>query len=98
MWQPFVSILIPVRNEERYIERCLYSIAGQDYPRSRLEVLVIDGESSDQTRQIVHRFSVESTLDLRLLENPRRRTAAGLNIGLAEARGDVIVRVDGHAA
>ena len=45
MWEPFVSILVPVRNEERYIERCLYSIARQDYPRSRFEVLVIDGQS-----------------------------------------------------
>lgn len=98
MWQPFVSILVPVRNEERYIDRCLYSIAAQDYPRSRFEVVVVDGQSSDQTRQVIHRFAAESTLDLRLLDNPRRRTAPGLNIGLREARGDVIVRVDGHAA
>ncbi len=97
MWQPFVSVLVPVRNEERYIERCLYSIAAQDYPRGSFEVLVIDGQSSDKTRAIIYRFAAESTLDLRLLENPRRRTAAGLNIGLAEARGDVVVRVDGHA-
>ena len=39
---PFVSVLVPVRNEERYIERCLYSIASQDYPRDRIEVLVLD--------------------------------------------------------
>lgn len=98
MWQPFVSILVPVRNEERYIERCLYSIAAQDYPRSLFEVLIIDGQSTDQTKQIVSRFAAESTVDLRLLQNPRSRTAAGLNIGLAESRGEVIVRVDGHAA
>lgn len=98
MWQPFVSVLIPVRNEERYIERCLYSLSAQDYPRDRFEVLVIDGQSTDTTRQIVSRFAAESTVDLRLLQNPRYRTAPGLNIGLAEARGDVIVRVDGHAA
>ena len=97
MWQPFVSILVPVRNEERYIERCLYSIARQDYPRSRFEVLVIDGQSTDQTKQIVSRFAAESTIDLRLLQNPRYKTAAGLNIGLADARGEVIARVDGHA-
>jgi succinoglycan biosynthesis protein ExoA len=98
MWQPFVSILVPVRNEERYIERCLYSIAAQDYPRNRFEVLVIDGQSTDATKLIVSRFAAESTVDLRLLQNARYRTAAGLNIGLAEARGDVIVRIDGHAA
>jgi len=98
MWQPFVSILVPVRNEERYIERCLYTIARQDYPRARFEVLVIDGQSTDQTKQIVSRFAAESTVDLRLLQNARYRTAAGLNIVLAEARGEVIVRVDGHAS
>src|SRR5438477_1691808 len=95
---PFVSVLIPVRNEERYIERCLYAVATQDYPRERLEVIVIDGMSSDDTPQIVTRFGAESTIDLRLLCNPARRTAPGLNIGLAAARGDIIVRVDGHAA
>ncbi len=98
MWEPFISILVPVRNEERYIERCLYSIARQDYPRSRFEVLVIDGQSTDRTKLIVSRFAAESTVDLRLLQNARYRTAAGMNIGLAEARGDVIVRVDGHAS
>ena len=69
---PFVSVLIPVRNEERYIERCLYAVAAQDYPRERLEVIVIDGMSSDDSPQIVTRFGAESTIDLRLLRNPAR--------------------------
>lgn len=96
-WQPFISVLIPVRNEERYVERCLYSLAAQDYPRSHFEVLVIDGESIDSTTQVVSRFAAESTLDLRLLQNPRRLPAPALNLGLEEARGEVIVRIDGHA-
>jgi GT2 family glycosyltransferase len=96
--QPFVSILVPIRNEERYIERCLYSIASQDYSRALVEVIVIDGMSGDGTRAIVTRFAHESTLDLRLLDNPARRVAPALNIGIAAARGDVILRVDGHAA
>jgi glycosyltransferase involved in cell wall biosynthesis len=96
--RPFVSLLIPVRNEERYIERCLYSVASQDYPRERIEVIVIDGISDDRTRAIVTRFAHESTLDLRLLDNPRLKPASAMNLGLAAARGDVIARVDGHAA
>lgn len=96
--QPFVSVLIPVRNEERYIERCLYSLAAQDYQRERFEVVVIDGRSTDHTREIVSRFAAESTLDVRLIDNPRQKTAAGLNAGLGQARGEVIVRVDGHAS
>ncbi|HYM14039.1 MAG TPA: glycosyltransferase family 2 protein [Dehalococcoidia bacterium] len=98
MPEPFVTAIVPVRNEARYIERCLYTLARQDYPRERFEVLVVDGRSDDATRPIVSRFAAESMLDLALLDNPRRKTAAGLNIGLEAARGDVIVRVDGHAA
>lgn len=97
MVQPFVSVLVPVRNEERYIERCLYSLARQDYPRDRFEVLVIDGRSTDLTRQVVSRFAAESTLDVRLLDNPRLLPAAAMNTGLTAAAGEVIVRVDGHA-
>lgn len=98
MRQPFVSVLVPVRNEERYIERCLYSIARQDYPRDLFEIIVIDGLSSDRTTQIVMRFAHESTLDVRLLTNERMLPAAAMNVGLHAARGDVIVRLDGHAA
>jgi glycosyltransferase involved in cell wall biosynthesis len=96
--EPFVSIIAPVRNEQRYIERCLYGIAQQDYPRDRIEVLVIDGRSEDRTQEIVARFAAETTLDVRMIDNPARKAAAALNIGLAEARGSVIVRIDGHAA
>ena len=98
MQPAFVSILIPVRNEERYIERCLYSIAAQTHPRDRLEVLVIDGMSDDRTREIITRFAAETSIDLRLFDNPKRLPAAAMNIGLRFARGDVILRVDGHAA
>lgn len=98
MTQPFVSVLIPIRNEERYIERCLYSVASQDYPRDRTEVIVIDGMSDDGTRAIITRFAHESTLDLRLIDNPQLRVAPAMNIGIEAARGDVLLRIDGHAA
>jgi glycosyltransferase involved in cell wall biosynthesis len=98
MSEPFVSVIVPIRNEERYIERCLYTLARQDYARDRYEVIVVDGRSDDATRPTVNRFAAESMMDVTLLDNPWRRTAAGLNIGVEAARGDVIVRVDGHAA
>ncbi len=94
--RPFVSVIVPVRNEERYIERCLGALGDQSYPRDRFEVIVVDGESTDRTRSLVERFIAESTLNMRLLSNPAKRTAPGLNIGIAAARGDIIVRVDGH--
>ncbi len=95
--KPLVSVLVPMRNEERYIEACLRSLAEQDYPRDRFEVLVIDGDSTDRSRELAQRFAAVAGIDLRLLDNPARRTAPGLNVGLVAARGEVIVRVDAHA-
>lgn len=93
---PFVSALIPIRNEERHIARCLDSILAGDYPTDRLEVLVIDGMSTDRSRSVVLEYSKRYPR-LRLLENPRRIIPTALNIGIAEARGQVIIRMDAHA-
>lgn len=94
--RPFVSVLIPCRNEERYIASCLDSILGGDYPRDRLEVLVIDGRSDDRTPWILQQYSRRYP-HVRVLDNPRRITPAALNIGLRAARGELIARVDAHA-
>ena len=91
---PRVTIVMPVRNEERYIERSLGSVLAQDYPCDRLEVLVADGMSTDGTRPLVERLG--KGRDVRLIDNPRRIVAPGLNAAIAEARGEIVVRVDGH--
>src|SRR4030042_5540678 len=95
---PFASFLIPMRNEERHIEVCLRSLARQDYPHERFEVLVLDGASSDRPRELVEEFAAKEDLNLRLIDNPGRTTARGLNLGIAHARGDIIARIDAHAA
>jgi succinoglycan biosynthesis protein ExoA len=94
--QPFVSVLVPVRNEEGFIGRCLTALAGQDYPRERFEVIVIDGESDDSTDSEVRTTADAMQLMVLFVPNPKLTTASGLNLGLAYARGEVIVRVDGH--
>ncbi len=91
---PPVSIVIPVRNEEKYIGACLASIVAQDYAGD-LEVLVVDGMSEDRSSDIAVRFS-ETYPFIRLLKNPKRTTAAAMNIGIREAAGEIVVRVDGH--
>lgn len=93
---PFVSVLIPVRNEEGYIGPCLQALAQQDYPREGFEVIVLDGESSDGTRLEAERAAQEIGVPDAFLTNRKRSTASGLNLGLTIARGDVIIRVDGH--
>jgi glycosyltransferase involved in cell wall biosynthesis len=94
--KPFVSVIIPCRNEEKYIEECLSSLLKQDYPKEKLEILVIDGMSKDKTREIIKKKFGKYPL-IRLLENPQRFTPFGLNIGIKEAKGKVIVRMDAHA-
>jgi glycosyltransferase involved in cell wall biosynthesis len=94
---PSVSVVIPCRNEVGFIRRCLESIVDQDYPRDRLEVVVVDGMSSDGTREITHEFA-QGYPHIRLLDNPRVVTSCGLNIGIRQARGEVIMRADVHSA
>lgn len=93
---PFVSVVVPMRNERGYIERCLRSLAEQEYPRDRYEVIVVDGNSNDGSKEAAESFAADVP-SLRVLENAGRNTARGVNIGLAFARGQVIARVDAHA-
>ena len=94
--QPMVSVIIPVRNEQGYIGPCLQALAQQDYPRERFEVIVLDGESTDATAREAEAAAAEFGVPDAFLTNRRRTTAAGLNLGLSLARGEIIVRVDGH--
>ncbi|MDO8424404.1 MAG: glycosyltransferase family 2 protein [bacterium] len=91
-----VSIIIPCRDEEKFIGKCLDSIISQDFPKESLEVLVVNGASEDRTEEIVRQYSLKHPL-VRLLENPQKFTPFGLNIGIKEAKGRVIIRMDAHA-
>ena len=92
---PLVSVVVPVRNEESHIARVLGRLGDQDYPAGRFEVIVVDGQSTDNTVATVQKF-VESHRNVRLLPNPARLSSAGRNVGIRAARGDIIVIVDGH--
>ena len=104
---PLVSIVMPIRNEAHYIKRCLNSVLVQDYPAELLEILVVDGMSTDATRDIVgeiieeRRGSSENDPSkinptIFLLNNPGRIVPTAFNIGLHQAKGEIIIRVDGH--
>ncbi|WP_262031352.1 glycosyltransferase family 2 protein [Microvirga sp. Mcv34] len=95
--RPFVSIIMPVRNESRFIEESLGAVLAQDYPSDRMEVLIADGMSTDDTREIISRIAdAHPSLSISIVDNPGRIASTGLNAALQEARGDVIIRVDGH--
>ena len=92
---PMVTIAMPCFNEERFIETCVESVLRQDYPADRIEVLVADGRSTDKTREILARLSAADPR-VRMIDNPERLQAAGMNAMVHEARGDIIVRMDVH--
>lgn len=93
---PFISIVMPVRNEEAHILAVLKQLEDQDYPTDRYEVLVADGRSTDGTRQVVEEFGRSSRVASRWLDNPRQLSSAGRNVGVQASRGDVIAFIDGH--
>lgn len=92
---PFVSILIPVRNEVAYIERCLEAVIDQDYPQDRMEILIADGLSDDGTRELIEQ--AKSTYpQIQLFDNPQKIVPTGLNILIQQSKGEILIRVDGH--
>ena len=92
---PFVSVIMPVRNEADFIERSVGAALGQEWPEDRLEIVVADGLSDDGTLQILERMAAAEPR-LRVIANPHGIVAPGLNLAIAEARGEVVIRVDGH--
>jgi glycosyltransferase involved in cell wall biosynthesis len=92
---PRVTVVVPCRNEARYISACLDSILATAYPLDRLEILVIDGRSTDGTRKIVAEYTAKQPL-IRLLDNPQRAVPTALNIGIQAATGEIIARMDAH--
>jgi succinoglycan biosynthesis protein ExoA len=92
---PFVTILMPVRNEAGAIARSLGAVLAQDYPAGRVEIIIADGMSTDATRQVIRDFQRQRA-DMRLIDNPGKIVPTGLNAALRLAQGEIIVRVDGH--
>lgn len=91
-----VSIIIPCRDEERHIDKCLNSLLENNYPRNLIEIFVIDGISEDNTREITKRY-IEKYPFIKLIDNYKKTVPAALNIGIKEARGDIIIRIDAHS-
>lgn len=91
-----LSVICPIYNEEKYIAACIESVLQQDYPREDLEVLFVDGMSTDRTRAIVGEYAEQYPF-IRLLDNPKRIVPPALNIAIREAKGDIILRLDAHA-
>ena len=92
----FLSVIVPVRNEESHIGSVLAGLAAQDYPHDRFEVLIADGNSTDRTAAVVQEFARHAPISVRLLRNPAQLSSAGRNIGARNALGKFIIYIDGH--
>ncbi len=93
-----VTVIIPARNEEDDIADCLDAVASQTYPLSRIEVIVVDGASSDATPTIANAaLETRGFQRVGVLRNPAGTTPSSLNLGLHEAAGDIICRVDARS-
>lgn len=92
---PFVSVIAPCRNETAFIENAIKSILSGDYPSDKIEVIIVDGMSSDGTRDKVIKISKEDSR-VRLVDNPYKIVPTAMNIGIKIAKGEYIVRIDCH--
>ena len=84
---PLVTVLIPARNEEADIERCLRAVLAQDHPHDRLEVVLVDGGSTDRTADVASKVLAAGDIAWQIVDNPAGTTPSNLNAGLAVADG-----------
>jgi succinoglycan biosynthesis protein ExoA len=91
----FISVVVPVRNEGKFIEKTLKQLLSQNYPPHSFEILVVDGNSTDDTAALTAKIAIADRR-VQLLSNPRRLSSAGRNIGIRASRGDAVLVVDGH--
>ena len=93
---PFVSVIMPVYNEQAFIARSLESLIKQTYPRELMEIVIADGMSTDKTREIIETIGRQTSIPITIVENPARIAPTGLNRAIAATAGEIIIRVDGH--
>jgi glycosyltransferase involved in cell wall biosynthesis len=95
---PKVSIIVPCYNEQSTIRVLLEALCEQTYPRAEMEVIVADGLSTDGTRAAITAFQNDvPDLSVRVVENPKRHIPSALNRAIEAARGEIILRADGHS-
>lgn len=93
---PFATIVIPCLNEAAHVRQCIESLAQGAYPLDRMEILIVDGGSTDGTRAVAEECARRWPF-IQVLDNPRRTQAVASNLGIAASRGDVVLKLDAHA-
>lgn len=96
-WQPTVSIVVAVRNEEKYLRDCLTSLSRIDYPEEKLDIIVVDDASSDGSTSIIESFAKNFNVDFVRLEEGQKEKpgkAGALLAGIEKSRGEIVFITD----
>ncbi|MFA6190603.1 MAG: glycosyltransferase family 2 protein [Candidatus Staskawiczbacteria bacterium] len=93
---PLVTIVISCRNEEGFIANCLGSFLEQDYPKDKMEILVVDGMSQDNTRKIINDYLAKYSF-IKLIDNLNKFTPFAFNLGIKSSKGEIIFLAGAHA-
>ena len=92
-----ISIIVPIYNENKYIKNCLESILESDYNQNDMEIILVDGGSSDGTLKIIEEYQ-QKYENIVLLNNPKKIVPISMNIAIKVAKGEYIIRLDAHAS
>ncbi len=90
------SVVMPIRNEERYIGKCIETLLKQDYSKENMEYIFIDGASTDDTKRILYQYKDKYPNLIKILDNPNKTVPYAMNLGIKSALGKYIVRLDAH--
>lgn len=93
----FISVIVPVYNEEKYLDKCMASMLSQDYPRENMEWFFVDGASTDNTWEILESYRQSYPELIKLLKNPDKTVPYALNMAIRQSKGDYIIRLDAHS-
>ena len=91
-----ITIIIPCRNEEKFIRGCLDSVINNDYPKDKMEVFIIDGKSSDATPKIVEEY-IRTYDYISFFTNDKKTVPNAMNLGIEKSSGEFIIRLDAHS-
>lgn len=97
MEKPFISVVVPVYNEEKYLDACMQTLLSQDYPREQMAWFFVDGMSTDRTREILLSYQQQYPALIQVLENPNKTVPYAMNLGIKAAKGPYLIRLDAHA-
>jgi glycosyltransferase involved in cell wall biosynthesis len=92
-----ISVIIPFRNEEKYLKKLINSLKEQSYPHDALEIIFVDGNSTDNSLLVINESIKDTDIKILVIENPQEIIPAAMNLGIEQSTGEYIVRLDAHA-